>query len=79
MMKKKRGKQRVNRILFLYVLLTPWCAVAEGTPSLELLEFLADWEISENEWQDPLDFMRDLDALEAEARRVKVEEAQDEQ
>ncbi|VAW85049.1 hypothetical protein MNBD_GAMMA17-313 [hydrothermal vent metagenome] len=79
MMKKKQGKQRANRMFVLYVLLTPWYAVAEETPSLELLEFLADWEISENEWQDPLDFMQGLDELDAEAQRVKVEEAQDAQ
>ncbi len=79
MMKKKQGKPRVNRILVLYVLLTPWCLFAEEPPSLELLEFLGDWEISENDWQDPLDFMQDLDALDAEAQNVKVEEVQDAQ
>jgi hypothetical protein len=53
--------------------------VAEEAPSLELLEFLGDWEISENEWQDPLDFMQDLDVLDAEAQTAKVEEARDAQ
>ncbi|MCF6324845.1 MAG: hypothetical protein L3J89_11080 [Gammaproteobacteria bacterium] len=77
-MKKKLGKHRVNRMLVLYMLLTPWCVVAEETPSLELLEFLGDWEISESEWQDPLDFIQDLDALDAEAQ-AEVEEAQDAQ
>ncbi len=77
-MKKKQG-ERVNRILVLCVLLTPGFMSAGEAPSPELLEFLGNWEISENEWQDPLDFMQDLDALDAEAQTAKVEEAQDAQ
>jgi len=78
-MKKKRG-EHVSRIFILCVLCVPCFVFAdEETPSLELLEFLGDWEISENEWQDPLDFMQNLDALDAEIRTVKVEEAQDAQ
>jgi len=77
-MRKKRG-EGVSRVLILCVLFTPCFVVAEEAPSLELLEFLGDWEISENEWQDPLDFMQDLDALDAEAQTAKVEEAQDAQ
>jgi len=69
----------VNRVLILCVLFTPCFVVAEEIPSLELLEFLGDWEISENEWQDPLDFMQNLDALDAEAQTAKVEEVQDAQ
>jgi len=69
----------MNRTLVLCVLFIPCFVFAEETPSLELLEFLGDWEISENEWQDPLDFMQDLDALDAEAQTAKVEEAQDAQ
>jgi len=77
-MKKKQG-EHVNRVLILCVLLTPCFVFAEETPSLELLEFLGDWEISENEWQDPLDFIQDLDALDADAQTAKVEEAQNAQ
>ncbi len=77
-MNKKQG-ECVNRVLILCVLCTPCFVFAEETPSLELLEFLGDWEISENEWQDPLDFMQDLDALDAETQTAKVEEAQDAQ
>jgi len=78
MMKKKQG-ERVNRVLILCVLLTPCFVLAEEAPSLELLEFLGNWEISEDEWQDPLDFMQGLDVLDADAQTVKVEEAQDAQ
>jgi len=77
-MNKKQG-ECVNRALILCALCVPCFVVAEEAPSLELLEFLGDWEISENEWQDPLDFMQDLDALDAEAQTAKVEEAQDAQ
>jgi len=76
MMKNKKGKY-VNRMIFLCMLLTPCFMFAEETPSLELLEFLGNWEINEDEWQDPLEFMQELDALEAEAQAVKVEDAQD--
>jgi len=77
-MKKMQGK-RVNRVLVLCVLLTPGLVFAEEPPSPELLEFLGNWELSEDEWQDPLDFMQDLAVLDAEAQTVNVEEAQDEQ
>ncbi|HHI93724.1 MAG TPA: hypothetical protein ENK04_09480 [Gammaproteobacteria bacterium] len=69
----------MNRVLVLCALLVPGFVFAEEIPSPELLEFLGDWEVSENEWQDPLDFMQDLDALDAEAQTAKVEEAQDAQ
>jgi len=69
----------MSRVLILCVLCTPCFVFAEEAPSLELLEFLGDWEISEDEWQDPLDFMQDLDALDAETQTAKVEEAQDAQ
>ncbi len=77
-MKKKQG-EHVSRVFILCVLCVPCFVVAEEAPSLELLEFLGDWEIGENEWQDPLDFMQELDALDAETRTAKVEEAQDAQ
>jgi hypothetical protein len=39
------------------VVLSLWagavCAEEEEQPSLELLEFLADWETSEGQWIDP--------------------------
>ncbi len=28
----------------------------DGTPSLDLLEFLGEWESSDGEWLDPADF-----------------------
>ena len=39
-------------------------------PSMELLEFLGDWESKDGEWLDPLQL---LDELEAEAQNVQVE------
>jgi hypothetical protein len=50
---------------------------AEDAPSAELLEFLGNWETDEGEWQDPLEFMKDLDAMEGEAKDVNVEDVQD--
>ncbi len=75
----RRAVRPKSQSLWVYVLCVPCFVFAEEAPSLELLEFLGDWEISENEWQDPLDFMQDLDALDAETQTAKVEEAQDAQ
>jgi hypothetical protein len=44
---------------------------------VELLEFLGDWETAEGEWQDPVEFMQDFEAVSAEAEEVNVEEAED--
>ena len=53
-------------------------AVKAGeTPSLELLEFLGNWEDSDGEWQDPMELMKELEVLEADAQTVKVEEVSD--
>lgn len=44
-------------VVMLGVVLSLWagavCAEEEEQPSLELLEFLADWETSEARWIDP--------------------------
>lgn len=50
---------------------------ADEVPSLELLEFLGNWETGDGEWQDPLELMKELDVLEAEAKTVKVEDVGD--
>jgi hypothetical protein len=50
---------------------------ADETPSLELLEFLGNWETSDGKWQDPLELMQELDVLEVEAKMVKVEDDRD--
>ena len=53
-------------------------AVKAGeTPSLELLEFLGNWEDSDGEWQDPMELMKELEVLDADAKTVKVEEVSD--
>ena len=54
-------------------------AKAAEAPSLELLEFLGDWETSDGEWQDPLELMKELDVLETDSQTVKVEDGGDEQ
>lgn len=55
----------------------PIAVKAIEPPSLELLEFLGNWETSDGEWQDPLELMKELDVLEAEAKTAKVEGAPD--
>lgn len=71
----------MKRILMLSVLAVPLVLFAADAPSLELLEFLGDWETKEGEWQDPLDFMQDLeadpDALGSDSQGVKVEDEKD--
>jgi len=53
-------------------------AVKAGeTPSLEFLEFLGNWEDSDGEWQDPMELMKELEVLDADAKTVKVEEVSD--
>ena len=75
-MSKRQGKG-VQRLFVLSVLLIPCLVLAADTPSVELLEFLGNWETSEGEWQDPLEFMQDIDAMSAKAQEVNVEEAED--
>lgn len=67
----------MNRLSFLCALLIPCFVLAADAPSVELLEFLGNWETTEGEWQDPLDFMEDLNAMEVEEKDVNVEDAQD--
>ena len=67
----------LKRLLMLSALLLPCLVLAADAPSVELLEFLGNWETNDGEWQDPLDFMQDLDALAAESQDVNVEESQD--
>ena len=71
----------MKRILMLSVFTVPLVLFAADAPSLELLEFLGDWETSDGEWQDPLEFRQDLkadpDALGADAQSVKVEDDKD--
>ena len=67
----------VKRLLMLSALLLPCLVLAADAPSIELLEFLGNWETNDGEWQDPLDFMQDIDAIPAEAEEVNIEEAQD--
>ena len=78
---KKTRADRMKRILMLSVLTVPLIVFAADAPSLELLEFLGDWESSDGEWQDPLDFMQDLeadpDALESDSHSAKVEDEKD--
>jgi len=69
----------MRRMLILSALTVPLIIFAADAPSLELLEFLGDWETSEGEWQDPLEFMQELDALETDAQSAKVEDDQDAQ
>ncbi|MBL1278171.1 MAG: hypothetical protein COB30_019005 [Ectothiorhodospiraceae bacterium] len=52
---------------------TALTAETAASPSLELLEFLGDWESKEGEWQDPLELMNALDALEDDAQKVNAE------
>jgi hypothetical protein len=70
---------RMKRIFVLSALAVPLIVFAADAPSIELLEFLGEWETSEGEWQDPLDFLQSLDALEADAQSAKVEDVQDAQ
>ena len=58
-------------------LFLPVTVKATEPPSLELLEFLGNWETDDGEWQDPLELMKELDVLEAEAKTAKVEDARD--
>ena len=64
-------------VALLMGLILPVTAKAAEPPSLELLEFLGNWETSDGEWQDPLELMKELDVLEAEAKTAKVEDARD--
>ncbi len=78
---KKMPADRMKRLLILSALAVPLMVFAADAPSLELLEFLGDWETSEGNWQNPLDFMQDLeanpDAMAADAQSVKVEDEKD--
>jgi hypothetical protein len=74
-MKRMQG-DRVRRLILLCMLfpaLLP-IAMAEGEPSLELLEFLGNWETADGAWQDPLEFLQDVEALEAEKAKLEVDE-----
>lgn len=48
----------------------PIAADAVESPSLELLEFLGNWETKDGEWLDPMEL---LEELEAEPQNTKVE------
>jgi len=66
-----------------WLLLAPLSAVvadAAEAPSLELLEFLGHWESAETdkgEWQDPLEVMQELDALDKSELTAQVEASDD--
>lgn len=62
----------MKRLLIVCAFSVPLAVFATDAPSLELLEFLGDWETSAGEWQDPLEFMQDMDALEADDQSTKV-------
>lgn len=49
-------------------------AVNKEAPSLELLEFLGDWETEDGEWLDPIQI---LEELEAESQTAEVEDGSD--
>ena len=66
----------VKRAMIFSVLL-PCLVLAADAPSVELLEFLGDWETNDGEWQDPLDFMQDLEVMTAEAEGIDTEDVQD--
>lgn len=78
---KKTLADRMKRLLMLSVLAVPLMVFAADAPSLELLEFLGDWESADGEWQDPLDFMQDLeadpDALGSDSQGANVEDEKD--
>ncbi len=44
------------------------------SPSLELLEFLGNWETEDGEWLDPIQL---LEELEAESQTAEVEDGSD--
>ncbi len=67
---------RFRRLLMVCALCAPAVILAEDAPSLELLEFLGEWETGDGEWQDPLEFMQELAALDAAAQNVKVKQAE---
>lgn len=72
----------MNRWLLMWVLLAPplvMAAEVAEAPSLELLEFLGNWETEKGEWLDPMELIAELDALEADAQSIKVKDGQDEQ
>jgi hypothetical protein len=78
---KKTPADRMKRWMMLTVLAVPLMVLAADAPSLELLEFLGDWESSDGKWQDPLDFMQDTeadpDALGSDTQDAKVEDEKD--
>lgn len=76
---KKKPANRMKGLLTMSALAVPLVIFAADAPSLELLEFLGDWQADDGEWQDPLDFMQALDALETEAQSAKIEDDQDAQ
>lgn len=73
------NSRRVNTwsLLFLASLPVGISLVADAaeTPSLELLEFLGNWETTDGEWLDPLLL---LEEIEAEAETAQIEDQHDE-
>lgn len=61
----------------IFSVLLPCLVLAADAPSVELLEFLGDWETKEGEWQDPMEFIQDLEVMTAEAEGINTEEVQD--
>lgn len=72
------NKRRVNRWSLLLLASLPvggaLAADAIETPSMELLEFLGNWETSDGEWVDPIKL---LEELEAEPQTAQTEEQSD--
>jgi len=70
---KKCRAERLRRCLLMWLLVAPPLAAAADAveaPSLELLEFLGNWETDDGKWQDPLEFMQELAAQEAVAKEA---------
>lgn len=72
------NRKRVNSWLLLAIASLPYtgllAADAMETPSLELLQFLGEWETSDGEWLDPIEL---LEEIEAEQSTAQTEEQSD--
>lgn len=51
-------------------------AATEDKPSMELLEFLGEWQTKDGEWVDPMRFLtvKDSDLDQGESTKVNVKE-----
>jgi endonuclease/exonuclease/phosphatase (EEP) superfamily protein YafD len=70
-MNRRRVDWRLAAVLGLLPLALPATAAEDEQPSMELLEFLGDWQTQDGEWIDPITLLAEMESEGQQAQQTR--------